>query len=142
MQLRPGVCAIIWRNGKSGREFLLMHRVMNWTGWELVKGGMQEGEDEKKALLRELKEETGCTRVSNVKRLDYVLQYRWPKPEKRDGKTYEGVQFHLFSAEYKCASVTTGEEHDGFTWAPADRVLKQLTYEDQREAFTFFLNMQ
>ena len=139
MKYRPGVCIITYRMHNKNKEFLLLHRTKNWRGWEIPKGGMQPHEDEDHVAARELQEETGCD--GKIKKLDYTLQYDWPKDYIKDDMEFEGARLRLYSAEIKCGSITVDEtEHDGYKWAGAEEALEMITYEDQREALRFYLN--
>ncbi len=139
VKYRPGVCAVVWRKKKDGMEVLLLHRHLNWVGWELPKGGMLPGETEEDCLLRELREEVG---IENPKyeKLDYILQYKWSRPLPKDGDTWEGVRLMLYSVEHDGSPVRIDErEHSGYAWVSPEEALKRLTYDDQKEALKFFL---
>ena len=41
----------------DGEKFLLLHRVLHWSGWEFAKGGIKAGEKIEEAIRRELFEE-------------------------------------------------------------------------------------
>ena len=51
---------VVYRDGAGGRTFLLLRsRVTRTPMWEFPKGGVEEGETEREAAERELREETG-----------------------------------------------------------------------------------
>ena len=54
----------------DGEKFLLLHRVLNWSGWEFAKGGIEKGENIESAIKRELFEETGIPRFELISKID------------------------------------------------------------------------
>jgi len=73
---RKGVLGIVYRKKESNIEYLLLHRIKDWKGWEPVKGG-RERRLEKDALEDELFEETRL-KSQNVRRVPYRVIYRFP----------------------------------------------------------------
>ncbi len=64
--LRRDVQAVIFIEGPEGLRFLIIERFDRFAGrfhWRLVKGGVRPGEDPREALLREIREEVGLSRV-------------------------------------------------------------------------------
>ena len=58
-------CAVVWREGPGGREFLVLHRAhrgpeyaRDWA-WTPPSGARQPGEEPEAAAARELREEAG-----------------------------------------------------------------------------------
>ena len=54
----------------DGEKFLLLHRVLNWVGWEYPKGGVEDGESIEEAIQRELLEETGIPKFEVLGKVD------------------------------------------------------------------------
>jgi len=51
---------VVYRDGEEGRTYLLLRsRVTRSPMWEFPKGGVEEGETDREAAERELREETG-----------------------------------------------------------------------------------
>lgn len=63
-KFRDGIHCIVYRTVHNKKEFLILHRIKNWIGWEFPKGGIKLGESHKDALVRELKEECGINQNS------------------------------------------------------------------------------
>jgi 8-oxo-dGTP pyrophosphatase MutT (NUDIX family) len=59
----------------DGEKFLLLHRVLNWRGWEYPKGGIDAGEKPESAIGRELKEETGLDKYELVGKVNESVFY-------------------------------------------------------------------
>ena len=54
----------------DGEKFLLLHRLLNWVGWEFPKGAIEEKESLQETVKRELFEETGLKKYSTLTQLD------------------------------------------------------------------------
>ena len=54
--------AIIYDND----QFLILKKQGNWVGWQFVQGGIDEGETEEEACLREIQEETGLKDIQII----------------------------------------------------------------------------
>jgi len=130
MQEIHGVTAIIFDENRGRRFFLVLHRVLNWRGWEFVKGGIDKGEAAEEAVFREIDEETGLKDVSLVS----------PLPEKiswtANGTKYIYTPF-IFRGNMSEKPSLEQEiiEHDDFTWAEESEVESLLTHEDNRKVF-------
>ena len=83
MRIRKAVGAIITREDK----YLLIHKVKlmdqntetEYVMWDFPKGGIKEEEDLEKALLRELKEETGSSSNKVIRKVDEKIAFEFPK---------------------------------------------------------------
>ena len=127
MALRKGVLAIIMREGK----FLILRRVRNWKGWEFPKGGIDKGEEEEDALLREIKEETGLENVAIRARVPYIIKYNYPGGPPSQ---YSGAMQSVFVVDSSSGDVKTGEEHDGHQWVSYGEAMKELKHSAQKNA--------
>jgi|SRR3972149_6847225 len=136
MSYRKGVSCIIRKNNK----FLILHRTKNWRGWEFLKGGIKQGETERQALRRELKEETGNIRYS-IKKTPYKIKYKWKKHYMKDNRMFSGSAESLHVADFlgnKKVKIDK-TEHDGFKWVNAKDALRKISYEDRKKAFRYAL---
>lgn len=103
------------------KRILLLHRTLNWTGWEYVKGHLNHGEELEDAARRETEEETGLT-VSSLHRLNAPLIFNDGMGD-RDYTTFLGVANSL--------EVTPSLEHDDARWVPVSEARTLLTFPDQ-----------
>ena len=136
MKTINGIAAIIFAEKNSEKYFLLLHRVLNWTGWEFVKGRLEEGEtDLEQALSREIEEETGLTQLKIVKKLPEKLEFKAKEGELRKNDVFL-VQGNLDEAINLDQEVI---EHDGFKWVKAEKALELLTWPNQKELLAIAL---
>src|SRR5712692_9533066 len=96
-----------WENGKP--LFLLL--ASNKRGvWCLPKGLIEQDEDEVTAAMREVREETGVSRVKLRGKVG-LIRYQFGFRAKTFDKT---VHFYLFETDQADAKV--GTEHDSMEW--------------------------
>jgi 8-oxo-dGTP pyrophosphatase MutT (NUDIX family) len=112
---RPYACSVVvWRETKSGKEFLLLHRLApggadyegEWA-WTPPSGARQPGEAPDAAAARELEEEIGLT---------------LPLTPLPDAGGSEDVALYVAQAPPD-ASVVLDDEHDRFVWLPLEAAL-------------------
>ena len=122
-------------SGGGERHFLLLHRALNWRGWEFVKGGIDAGENVEDAGMREIKEEVGVESVQLQKKLKQ--KHKW---------LAEGVHYDyevlLFSAdmgEKVKLQTSPVKEHDKYEWVPQARARARLHYENAKKVFDLAL---
>src|SRR5215471_11291663 len=93
----------------------------------LPKGLIEENEDEVTTAMREVREETGVSRVKlkgKVGAIKYQFGFR--------AKTYDKtVHFFLFETDQADAKV--GTEHDAMEWLLYDNALSRLSYPNEKE---------
>lgn len=83
----------------NGSDILLLY-TERYHDYSLPGGGIDEGEDNISALIRELKEETGAQNVRNIQEFGLYEEYRpWYKPE-----------FDIVHMESYCYSCDIDEE--------------------------------
>jgi 8-oxo-dGTP pyrophosphatase MutT (NUDIX family) len=127
------IVAIVFRERDKKKEFLLLHRVLNWTGWELLKGHIDGKDSQNAALKKELFEEAGIFQTLKTKKLPIVLNYF----NSRTKKEMHSQAFLVQVSEQTIVSLANNDpkEHDSFEWLPAKIVLERITFENQRKVF-------
>jgi len=139
MSKRKGACAVVFRNTPEDAEFLVLHRINPWTGWEFPKGGIDEGETEEQTIQRELEEEIGTKNFKITEKTPFYLEYNWDEKTKEHYKDwYTGARHRVFLAEFigKPDEIKVDDrEHDTFKWLSADKLPEQLTFDDLRQVF-------
>jgi len=119
---------IILFNATSGSvEYLLLHYLSGH--WEFAKGKLEPGETKEQAALRELKEETGLT-ARLIPGFQETIAYAF---RGSSGERVTKTVF-LFVGETHDTKVTLSNEHQGYTWLSFSDALRQLTFENAKEA--------
>ena len=108
------------------REFLLLHYVKNH--WDFTKGHIEKGENEIKAALRELKEETGIDKINIMPFFSEVSEYYFKDETKLNHKT---VVFYI--GKISDPKVTLSNEHIDYAWLPFEQALEKVTYKNSKE---------
>jgi len=148
--VRKGIAAVIFRRRGGALEFLVMHRILRWKGWESLKGGINPGEDGDAALIREIEEEIN---ISSDKlrilgtipgaeiRLNVPLKFR---------KQMGGFTNALYKPFYLVEVLQEAkpnlkkddvQEHDKIKFVPYEKALKMLTYSNTRTALRKSMRM-
>lgn len=114
---------VFMRNGKIRYLFLKKN-----GKFDIPKGMQQPGETEYTAALRELKEETGLTKIKVIpffkKSIEYF--YRW-------GGLMVKKKVVYFLGETSTDQIKISAEHDGYVWMTKDEFLKQSTYKNLKD---------
>jgi len=117
--------AVVFREDKE-RKFLLLHYEAGH--WDFPKGNIEEGEEEKKAVMREIEEETGIKDTTFIDGFKEKINYFY----KREGNMIsKEVIFYL--VETKEEKVKISFEHIGFEWVDYDDALKRLTFKNAKD---------
>jgi len=117
---------VVYRWDKNNPLFLLL--ASNKRGvWCLPKGLIEEGEDEVTTAMREVREETGVSKVKLHGKLG-AIKYQFGFRAKTYDKT---VHFFLFETDQADAKV--GTEHDAMEWMPYEKALHTLSYPNEKE---------
>ncbi len=131
MQPRPRIKVIsaggvVYRWDKDQVLFLLLGS--NKRGvWCLPKGLIEPDEDEVTTAMREVREETGVSRVKIRGKIG-VIKYQFGFRAKTFDKT---VHFFLFETDQADSKV--GNEHDFMEWMPFEKALETLSYPNEQE---------
>jgi lipoyl(octanoyl) transferase len=115
------VLIAVHRPDDDGPRFLVLHRAPWKRGyWHLAGGGVEAGETDAAAAVRELDEETGL-------RAELV--------DLGDDLAYDGITVHAFAAETPVGwEPTLNDEHDDHRWCSFPEAVELLAYEEPREA--------
>lgn len=139
-KIRLGVQAIIYKQVSKGTRFLILKRVMHWRGWEFVKGGIEKGETLKKAVLREIREETNINSNCVLSCLNAGVEFKFDYPvkmQKKRGVTGGLYKTFIVRVKNKCRVKIDQieKEHDGFAWVSKNGVLKLIKRKSLRDCF-------
>lgn len=123
--------AIIFRKGGGKIYYLLLHYEAGH--WDFPKGHIEEGENEKIASLREIKEETGIEEIDFIegfrKRITYFFKESYKR--KKGPLVFKEVIFYLAETKYK--DVRISPEHIGFAWLSYNEAFRKITFKNAKE---------
>lgn len=133
---RLGIVAIVL--DKEDRVLLGRSAAQNpsWRQeyWEFPQGGVQEGESEEAAVLRELKEEIGTDRVEILARSGRLYHYDWRKEHR--GKHGQEQRYFLLRLKELTNLTPEPEEFSDLRWVSWDHLRQGLrTFKAKREAY-------
>ena len=133
LPFRQGVIgAVIDKNN----NFLLIKSVQyGENDRRFAGGGIDEGENSKEALLRELEEELGTDKFKIIKRSKYINEYDWEDEViKRHNNKWRGqqqIQYLVeFEGERKDIKQKKGEIRKA-KWVTLEELLKYLDFRNQ-----------
>jgi hypothetical protein len=123
------VRAVIYDVKDNEPYFLILHRILRWSGWEILKETMEPGENFEDTLKRGIKEETGLKNFEITKDLDKTEKWQ------ADGIDYEIAATYLVKADMNEKISLKQEiiEHDDYDWADEETVISKLTYLETKE---------
>lgn len=131
---RKAVFIVVYAQIKKEISYLILKRKLHWKGWEFPKGGIKSLESEKKAVKREIKEETGLWPLKGkIKKFNFSGKYPYDKiyPDRIE---FIGQTFVLYSAEVKKRKVKISREHFNHKWVNFSKALKMLKWPNQRKS--------
>lgn len=120
--------AIVFRLERRAPRYLLLNYSYKTVYWDFPKGNIERGEEPLRTALRELKEETGITKVEVLPGFKEDIKYIYMRGGKRVFK--EVIFFLLHTAEER---VTLSEEHIGYAWLPFEKAMRTLTFRNSRQ---------
>jgi len=121
----------------EGEKFLLLHRVLNWKGWEYPKGGIEDGEEKEVAVGRELFEETGLKKFEMIGELGSFEFF-----DKKRGTINTMTNFLVRVSSNSRITLSDNPaidgdgkkiiEHDDFRWCVPSEAVRLLTHDDTK----------
>jgi 8-oxo-dGTP pyrophosphatase MutT (NUDIX family) len=139
VKYRKAIFIVTYAKTKKGVEYLLLKRMLHWTGWEFPKGAIKFLETKHATVKRELFEETGLKPLK-IKKFDYSGKYNYNKIFS-DRPKIQGQSFSLYAAEVKKEEVRPDKlEHSDYKWASFGKALKMLKFSDQEKSLKIVNN--
>jgi 8-oxo-dGTP pyrophosphatase MutT (NUDIX family) len=117
--------AVIFNETLGERYYLLL--LYDAGHWDFPKGGIEEGESELDAVIREVREETGITDLKLIEGFRQTISYQFKSTEGEINKT---VVFYLGNTS--TFKVTLSHEHRAYAWLKFEDALEQLTFDTAR----------
>ena len=127
---KKGAAAVIFRETENDREYLILHRILVWKGYEFVKGGIEENENPEDAVKREIIEETRLEKTVVLGKLNKKMLW------KSNGCYYDYIVFVAkANGTEKVILEDEPQEHDSFEWLTKEKALEKLSHKETRESF-------
>ena len=117
--------AVIFNETLGERYYLLL--LYDAGHWDFPKGGIEEGESEMDAVIREVREETGIADLKLIEGFRQTISYQFKSTEGEINKT---VVFYLGNTS--TFKVTLSHEHRAYAWLKFEDALEQLTFDTAR----------
>jgi len=112
--------------------YLILKRKLHWIGWEFPKGGIDFLETKKRAVKREIKEETGLD-VLKIKKFKISGQYEYDK-QYSDRKGFRGQTYSLYAVEVKKGKIEIDrKEHSSYKWLEFEKAIRELKWANQKK---------
>ena len=96
--------------------------------WDFVKGNIEEGENEKETVKRELFEETGIDNLKIHQGFNKKVEYHYYK---KNNKVHKIVSYYL--AETNQKEVKLSFEHLDYKWSDYESLMKLITFDNSRK---------
>jgi len=109
------------------KEKLLLLKYKGRGHWDFPKGHIEKGESEIETTLRELREETGISKVNLFSNFREKIEYSF-----RRGSSLIKKQVIYFLGETEEKNVMLSHEHTDFVWANPDLALNTVTYQKSK----------
>jgi len=113
---RPNVAAIIVSNNYPEKKEIFIAQRNDLEGiWQFPQGGIDEGEEVKEALFRELEEEIGTNKVKIIAEYPEWLSYDFPSKIAKNMKPWIGQRQKYFLVKLKkSAKIDINTKHPEF----------------------------
>src|SRR5919205_1639930 len=108
------------------------------TSWSLPKGHLEAGESPLEAARREIREETGVTRLELVRPLGSYTRHRLGADGGEDRSELKTIHLFLFKTD-ETSLVPIDPENPEARWIERERVADLLTHAKDREFFASVL---
>lgn len=134
MKYRKAIFIVTYAKSKGSIDYLILKRKLHWKGWEFPKGGLKKFETKRKAVKRELKEETGMSPLK-TKKFNLSGKYNYSK-EFEDRKGYKGQTFSLYGVEVKKRNKISvdSREHTDYKWVNYEKASRSLKWQNQKDS--------
>ncbi len=134
LRYRPNVAAVILSSKyPHASEILVANRIdIKEDAWQFPQGGIDEGEDPKEALLRELKEEIGTNEVDIIAEYPEWISYEFLNKNSKKIYPYDGQRQKYFLVKLKQSAkidlATKEPEFIDYKFLSYEEAMDQISY--------------
>lgn len=143
MPFEKSVGAVVFRREKKKIKYLLLQHPKSgiYRGhWDFPKGHIEKGESWQETLKREVKEETGITKIKIIPGFSTWVKYFYRargEEEKERRKKGKGVNIFkivtYYLAETSQKKVKLSFEHKNYAWLEYKEALERITFKNSKE---------
>jgi 8-oxo-dGTP pyrophosphatase MutT (NUDIX family) len=143
MPFEKSVGAVVFRREKGKIKYLLLQHPRSgiYRGhWDFPKGHIEKGESWEDTLRREVKEETGITKLQIIPGFSAWIKYFYrakgkEKEERRRKKQGSNVLkiVTYYPVETKVKKVRLSFEHQNYAWLEYKEALERITFKNSRK---------
>jgi len=136
MKYRKGLFFVVYKKKGKKIYYLLLKRILHWSGWEFPKGGIENKEENKETIKREIREETGLKvkKIINMKRKGKFDYGR----ELPDRQGFKGQTWKLYAVEVGSGRIRLDKrEHTDYKWLEFRKAYDLLTWGSQKKCLKF-----
>jgi len=122
---RHNVAAVVINHDK---QVLIGKRNVPQDHWQFPQGGVNEGESEQEAMMRELQEELGNNKFSLLYKSKHLHRFEWPKSQLRNDGLIGQEQRYFLVLFYGKDNEIKLEERAllDFEWVDQNKVLERI----------------
>ena len=134
LRYRPNVAAVILSSKYPyASEILVANRIdIKEDAWQFPQGGIDEGEEPKEALLRELKEEIGTNEVDIIAEYPEWISYEFLNKNSKKMYPYDGQRQKYFLVKLKQSAkidlATKEPEFVDYKFLSYEEAMDQISY--------------
>lgn len=119
---------VIFRKRNNKREYIILQYNTEDKYWGFAKGGIELGEDELKAALREVEEETSLTNIKLTAGYKEEVEYYFTE---NNEKAHKRVIFFLGEA-LDNHDGEVSHEHEDFLWLTPEEAFEKITFANDK----------
>src|SRR5882724_2339037 len=108
------------------------------VAWSLPKGHIEQDEDPREAAVREIREESGITRLTYIKDLGSYVRYRMDEHGKEDPTQSKEITLFLYLTDEQILKPIDPKNPEA-RWVHPDQVPELLTHPKDKDYFRSLL---
>ncbi len=118
--------SVLFRREKGKIKYLLLHYTQGH--WGFPKGTIEKEENKRETIKREIKEETGISKIEFIDNFKERIEYIF---KKNNELIHKNVTFFLVETNEK--NIRLSHEHKGFKWLSFKDAFEQLSFKNTKD---------